>query len=130
MSTDTPHILLIDDDDVDRSQIERLLRDEFRISVATTAAQARPLLEEQRFDGVLLDHRLPDVVGLEFLEQLVEQQLPVVMLTRKGSQSLAVDAMKRGARDYLLKEDLNSENLLSSLRFAMDLQRTESRARA
>src|SRR5205807_9774581 len=55
-------------------------------------------------DLVLLDHGLPDATGLDVLPQLRELGLSVVMVTGMGSESLAVEAMRKGAVDYVVKD--------------------------
>ncbi|MCC2669198.1 MAG: hypothetical protein K0Q72_1669 [Armatimonadetes bacterium] len=75
-------------------------------------------------DVVVLDFHLPDMNGLEFLGNLVYEagadRVPVVMLTGTGSEDIAVEAMKNGAQDYLLKGNLSPERLRRAIRQAVD----------
>jgi signal transduction histidine kinase len=123
-------ILLVDDDEVDRRAVMRLLRQAGiparveergdRIS-ALAAAHAEP------FDCVLLDYRLPGTDGLSLLKDLRTSGVsaPVVVLTGQGDEEVAVELMKAGAADYLNKNSLTSERLERSLRYALAMYHAE-----
>ena len=72
------------------------------------AREGLQLAHEQKPDCVLLDYHLPDLNGLEFLAALTDDagdiSIPVMMLTGADNATIAVEAMKRGARDYLIKD--------------------------
>jgi len=76
-----------------------------RVIEAATAAQAQEQAEQQRVDLVLADLRLPDTSGMELLERIKREQphITVILMTGYGSTEVAVDAIKRGAYDYLAK---------------------------
>lgn len=119
-------VLLIDDDDVDREMVYRLVGTDFVLMEASTASEALELLSRAEPDCVLLDYRLPDADGLDLLGEFAERRIPTVMLTGQGSQSTAVEAMKRGAHDYLLKESLSRVDLQRAIQNSivkMDLTR-------
>ncbi len=90
-------------------------------------------------DCLLLDFNLPDMDGLEFLSELGNAEglgCAVVMLTGGGNESVAVDAMKRGAQDYLIKGRFSAEALRQTVRNALEkfelqrnLRRSEERLR-
>ncbi len=82
-----------------------LLREGYRVEAAEDLAQARQQLQENRFDAVITDMRLPDGLGLELLRELLAQQRPerCVVITAHGSAENAVEALKAGAFDYLTK---------------------------
>ncbi|HEY8517480.1 MAG TPA: ATP-binding protein [Candidatus Binatia bacterium] len=91
-----------------------LIRDELEIelpavsvSIAQGVAEARQALAGQQFDLIILDFRLPDGDGLEVLRELKAQgrSEPVVFVTTSSSASIAVEAMKIGAEDYIVKEE-------------------------
>ena len=111
-------VLVVEDDTVDRMACRRALaRDadfEFIIAEAETGGEGLRLAHEQKLDCVLLDFHLPDMDGLEFLaalrNDLGEIPVPVMMLTGADTASVAVEAMKRGAQDYLVK-DVNRQYL-------------------
>ncbi len=99
-------VLIIEDEPVVRNLLmEIFTRRKFMASVAETLAQAEGLLNRDSFDLVMLDLRLPDGDGQQFLERLA--MLPsrplVVMVTGYGSIESAVGCMRAGAFDYVLK---------------------------
>ena len=105
-------VLLVEDDAVDRMACRRALaRDpdyEFVLSEAESGREGLQFAHEQKPDCVLLDYHLPDVNGLEFLAALTDESgdvsIPVMMLTGTDNAAIAVEAMKRGAKDYLIKD--------------------------
>jgi signal transduction histidine kinase len=111
-------VLLVEDDLVDRMACRRALAQdpdyEFVLSEAETGREGLQLAHAQKPDCVLLDYHLPDLNGLEFLAELRndlgEIPVPVMMLTGADNASVAVEAMKRGAQDYLVK-DVNRQYL-------------------
>jgi len=118
MSKPQIRVLVVEDDAVDRMACRRALaRDadfEFVITEAETGGEGLRLAHGQKPDCVLLDFHLPDMDGLEFLAELRndlgEIPVPVMMLTGADNASVAVEAMKRGAQDYLVK-DVNRQYL-------------------
>lgn len=100
-------MLLIEDDQVDRLACRRALAHHplyrFAFLEADTARAGLQIARTERPDLVLLDHHLPDDTGLALLTELVPA-FPVVMLTGAGDIAVAVEAMRRGARDYLVKD--------------------------
>jgi len=100
-------ILVVEDDARLRSFLVQDFLPEHGYSplAAATGQQALRLLAEEQPDLVLLDHQLPDISGLEILQQLAEQQqtVPVILMTAYGSESMAVQAFRLGVRDYLIK---------------------------
>ena len=111
-------VLIVEDDLVDRMACRRALAQdpdyEFVLSEAETGREGLRLAHAQKPDCVLLDYHLPDLNGLEFLaelrNELGEIPVPVMMLTGADNASVAVEAMKRGAQDYLVK-DVNRQYL-------------------
>src|SRR5687768_8449602 len=132
--SDALHILVIDDDDVDRMAVRRALKSaEMTTEVAEAAdgASAIELLKNARFDCVLLDHHLPDHDGLTVLRQIRAAGVttPIIMMTGQGSEELAVDMMKAGATDYLSKSRVSFEHLFQSIRGAVRVHQAEATAR-
>ena len=102
-------ILLIEDNRDDFLLVEGVLPDDaYSITWCRNAREARGQLESAVFDLVLLDHGLPDVNGLSFLEELrgLYPEHPVIVLTGRDDKALAVSSMKMGARTYLLKDEI------------------------
>jgi two-component system, NtrC family, response regulator AtoC len=99
-------ILILDDEQALRSIIaQRLGRRGYEIIEAGTAQEGMALLQENLFEAILLDIRLPDGDGLHLLPQIKKLQpdLQVIMLTGHGTLESAIEAMKAGAFDYLTK---------------------------
>lgn len=99
-------LLILDDEEDLRSILaQRLARRGYEIMEAGTAQEGMALLQENIFEAVLLDIRLPDGDGLELLQEIKRRQpdLQVVMLTGHGTLESAIEAMKAGAYDYLTK---------------------------
>lgn len=105
-TNDTARILIVDDDVDLGAVLEALLRQAgFSPRVVTSGEAALEALEQQGFDAILSDVRMPGIDGLELLKRLARRtpSIPVVLLTAHGTVPLAVEAMKCGAADYLLK---------------------------
>ncbi|WP_415908137.1 sigma-54-dependent transcriptional regulator [Oleiharenicola sp. Vm1] len=99
-------VLIVEDEPVVRNlQTEIFTRRKFAVSTAETLAQAEALLTRESFDLVMLDIRLPDGDGQQFLERLatLPERPLVVMVTGYGSIESAVSCMRAGAFDYVLK---------------------------
>ncbi len=124
----TTTILIVDDSESDRSTYVRYLQSEvehlYTIIEAETLEDGLELWRSQSPDIVLLDVKLPDGDGLEFLEYLNEgntdRRLPVIVLTGQGDEPTAVRAMKLGAADYLEKKDVTAVSLSISLNQVRD----------
>jgi PAS domain S-box-containing protein len=112
-------ILIIDDSQENRSVYRRFLKENgqhsYRIIELESATQALVYCQKMMPDLILLDFILPDATGIDFLEQLKRQlgvvQVPVIILSALGDETIAVRAMKNGAQDYLVKGRLTSEVL-------------------
>ena len=122
MSEQTPHrLLLVEDSRSLARTYEQYLRNEpFEIVSVETGAEA---IEElaRPFDVVLLDLRLPDMDGMEILEQLNTRETPppVIVITAHGSINIAVEAMRLGAFDFLVKP-FSAERLTFTVRNATE----------
>ncbi|MHB8973710.1 MAG: sigma-54-dependent transcriptional regulator [Pirellulaceae bacterium] len=99
-------LLIIDDEpNVLYSLSKRLKSDTLEVFVASTALQGVDLVKQLNPDAVLLDVRLPDMSGLDAFEEIrkYDSRLPVVIITAHATTETAIEAMKRGAFEYLLK---------------------------
>ncbi|BAZ68703.1 two-component hybrid sensor and regulator [Fischerella sp. NIES-4106] len=141
----TRKILLVDDCLEDRAIYRRyLLQDKqhtYNILEAQTGEEGLQLCQQQFPDVILLDYLLPDMDGLEFLThlntQLGQTNLPVIMLTGQGNEQIAVQAMKKGAADYLVKShtttvslSLTIQNVLEKTSLVGQLEESEGFFRA
>ena len=104
MAHRTATVLVVDDDPDHRFLIERALRDAgYKVIAVENGVSALDRMDEA--DLMLLDYRLPDMTGLEVLKSAVEVDGPsVVMVTAMGSENVAVEAMRSGAVDYVVKD--------------------------
>ncbi len=100
-------ILMVDDEPLVRASLKRLLRHEdWRLVEAASGAAACAAIEQQAFDVAIIDYNLGDMTGLEVLERLRERSgtTVAILLTAYGTVDLAVDALKKGAYDFLQKD--------------------------
>lgn len=104
-------VLLIEDDSIDRESVHRAISSRFELIDAEDGYSGVEKARTDRPDCVLLDYRLPDIDGIQILPKFVQEGIPVVMMTGVGSESIAVDAMKHGAHDYISKDAVSSSLL-------------------
>ena len=126
-------ILLVDNDEVDRIAVCRALKTagaEIESLEADSCAMAIATLQQQSFDCVFLDYRLPDGDGLSLVQQVrsLGIAVPLIVLTGQGDEQIAVDLMKAGASDYLSKAKISPDNLSRSLRNAIRIYQAEQAA--
>ncbi|HJT64573.1 MAG TPA: response regulator transcription factor [Candidatus Limnocylindria bacterium] len=100
-----PTVLLVEDDEATRAELVRNLRGHgYRVAEAATAAAAMRAWEARRPDAVLLDLGLPDRDGLDVIRQIrKEGTVPIVVLSARGGEATKVEALERGADDYVTK---------------------------
>src|SRR5262245_9014504 len=101
-----PKLLVVDDEpNVLYSMEKSLHSDTLEVAVALTGRQGITQVEAMRPDVVVLDVRLSDMPGLEVFDHIrrIDPRLPVIMITAFASAETAIEAMKRGAFEYLLK---------------------------
>ncbi len=125
-------ILIVDDSDVDREMYYRYLMSDRNLNcqiVDRESAESALLFCKREWpDIILLDYLLPDADGLEFLRELqaLRGSLPIViMLTGQGSESVAVDAMKHGVKDYLTKGEVTAVKLVKAITDALATQKLQ-----
>ncbi|MCC3417481.1 MAG: PAS domain S-box protein [Microcoleus sp. PH2017_01_SCD_O_A] len=120
-------ILFVDDSEVDRATYRRfLLQDSdrtYNIVEFDNGEDALQWCQHQIPDILLLDYYLPDIDGLELLEELLQQTgrntLPAIVLTGQGNLQMAVDLLKSGAQDYLQKSQITPEVLQRSISYVL-----------
>ena len=120
-----PKILLIDDEAAIRSALKEILEYEsFEVKEAEDGASALKTLEKEEFDLIFCDIKMPRMDGMEVLDKIKEKGIdaPVVMMTGHGTVETAVEALKKGAYDFIQKPlDLN--RILVTGRNASDQKR-------
>ena len=99
------HILVVDDDDGIRSLVKKYLNENnFLISTAESAEDAKKKIELIKFDLIILDIMMPGKSGLEFIiENKKKLDTPIILLTAKGQPSERIEGLELGADDYLPK---------------------------
>lgn len=123
-------VLVVDDEPSMRAVLKSLLEQEgIEVVGSESSLGAMRQLEDGWFDVVLSDVRMPGEDGMTLLRKVQEHcpEVPVVMLTAHGSVGLAVDAMKQGARDFLLKP-FDRDALIATLRRVVDESATRRSA--
>jgi signal transduction histidine kinase len=126
-------ILILDDNEIDRETCRRYLSkasgSRYDFTEHNSVEGAMDIVLKLRPDCILLDYHLHDGNGVEFLQELIAaggpRSFPVVMLTGTGNEAIAVQVMKAGAQDYLVKDRLNPELLHRSVENAMYKAHTE-----
>ncbi len=107
-----PSVLIVDDEKHTREGLQQALAEDYDVTVAANADEAFNLLDAQPFDVVLTDLRMPGKSGLKVIDKALAlpQRPAVLMMTAYGNVESAVEAMKRGAVDFLTKP-VNIERL-------------------
>ena len=108
MYTEPGHLLVVDDNEMNRDLLSRRLRKKgHRVAVADGGAAALEMIGAESFDLVLLDIMMPGIDGMEVLERIRGEhdpdELPVIMATAKSESEDIVAALKIGANDYVTK---------------------------
>jgi len=108
-------ILFAEDDDALRVALRYILVENagYEVEACSSGEEAVAFLKQRSFDVIILDYKMPGMSGLNVLQWMYEQKMetPVLILTGAGSETIAVEAMKLGAYDYLRKEYLEIGHL-------------------
>ncbi len=112
-------VLLVEDEDILRESLMDSLKDSHRITAVGSAEEAFKIIQSNDFDVVVTDVRLPGKNGIQLIKDIreIKPNIKAIIITAFPSVDLAVEAMKQGAIDYLVKP-VNAEDLkkiLSSL---------------
>ena len=122
------YILLVEDNPGDACLIREYLAEKgilaLQIAHVDTLAKAQEQLTGSNFDVVLLDLNLPDSKGLDGFEVIhaMIPSLPIVILSGVEDEALAIQAVHKGAQDYLVKGEVNGQFLLRCMRYALERQ--------
>lgn len=126
------HILIVDDEASLRQTMARiLLRAGFEVTTVASGQEALAIIDEHTFDMAFLDIRLPDMNGLEVLKAMRGKfpEMPIILFTAQPDLHSAVEALRRGATDYLMKP-LKPEAVIERTRQILDDQNKKKRRRA
>lgn len=138
MGGETLRLLIVDDSVADarllESFIHQAMPDGCLLRHAKTVEPGLTLLDREKFDCVLLDYDLDDAQGIDLLRAIRDRgdDTPVVMVSGKGDESVAVEALKSGAQDYVVKGSITPEAIKRALgnaieRVALERQIAEKR---
>lgn len=123
MHNPSAKLLIIDDDEVVRASLAAYLEDSgFSVRQASNGLQGLQVFEQERPDLVICDLRMPRVDGLELIRRIseLEAETPVIVVSGAGVMSDAVEALRLGAADYLIKPLEDLAVLEHSVRRALD----------
>jgi DNA-binding response OmpR family regulator len=125
------HILIVDDEASLRQTLARILqRAGYEVTTTASGVEALTQLSEHPFDLVYLDIRMPDISGLEVLKRIHTQfpEVPVILFTAQPDLSSAVEALRSGAIDYLLKP-LKPQTIIERTQSVLATKQRERRKR-
>lgn len=125
-------VLLVEDDSDDAEFLRMSLRkytDAVDITHKSLIGDAVTVLEDERFDVVLLDLNLPDGRGAECVERIHEadELVPIVVLSGHDDEDFAVDILNQGVQDYLVKWEGDGRIILRAIRYAIERKRAENK---
>jgi two-component system, NtrC family, response regulator AtoC len=122
-----PTLLIVDDEKTTREGLRAALEDRYDVYLAEDARAAANLLEQEHFDVLLTDFRLPNEDGMKLIARAKSLPKPPVciLMTAYGSEEIAVEAMKRGADDYIAKGRLQIDELEMRIARALRQQKLE-----
>jgi DNA-binding NtrC family response regulator len=122
-----PTLLIVDDEKTTREGLRAALEERYEVYIAEDAKAAMNLLESENFDVMLTDFRLPNEDGMKLIARAKSLPKPPVciLMTAYGSEEIAVEAMKRGADDYIAKGRLQIDELEMRIARALKQQTLE-----
>jgi two-component system, cell cycle sensor histidine kinase and response regulator CckA len=135
MSTPIPKILLLDDDEDDfvitRDLLKEVYGGKFELEWHSEFEEALSSARENQHDVCLVDYRLGERTGLEFLYEAIGSgcRAPMILLTGQGDQEVDMEAMRAGAADFLTKGDITPLVLERAIRYSLQQSRTLSALR-
>jgi CheY-like chemotaxis protein len=127
---DKLHILVVEDDELDRMIIKRALDGadmNTEVIFAESMESGRKAVVGRNYDCIFIDYNLPGGNGLELMKYIRESgnSSPVIVVTSQGDERIAVEIMKNGAADYITKNMLTAESLKQILRHIFRLRESE-----
>lgn len=127
---DSLKLLLVDDDDVDRERVRRLLKNlqsNCHITEASSVCEAKECLKSNVFDCIFLDYHIGNSVGTEILHDSNYRKVkfPIILITGQGNERLVVEALQEGVYDYIPKAQLRLDFLEAVLTSTLRRARLE-----
>jgi PAS domain S-box-containing protein len=129
-------LLIVEDDIIDRKQLERLLArstlEGSEVRFADHLATALQMMQESTYDVILLDLGLPDSQGVGSVTRLqaLAPYVPIIVLTGLDDEKIATSAVQQGVQDYLVKGQVDSSLLVRTIRYALERKRAERELQA
>ncbi|MEW6273613.1 MAG: sigma-54 dependent transcriptional regulator [Bacillota bacterium] len=123
-----PTVLVIDDEESVTEFLREVLEDAgYQVETATDGYRALELVQDYSFDAILLDIRMPELDGLQVMERIqqIDGALPVILMTAFGTTEMAIQAMKAGAFDYIVKP-FNLDELILTVKKAVTMKQLAS----
>jgi signal transduction histidine kinase/CheY-like chemotaxis protein len=123
-------ILLVEDNPGDVLIVKDLLKSAglaFELTLSSTLKESLMLCVEHDFDIILVDLGLPDSIGLETLRRIhpFTEKSPLVVMTGLDDEEVALEALRGGAQDYLVKNRLTSDTILRSIRYSIERKKIQ-----
>ncbi len=128
-------ILLIEDNKGDSRLIREMIADsrttKFDVDVASTLESSIQKLNENRYDIVISDLGLPDSQGIDTLKEIQKavHKVPIIVLTGITDEEMGINAVKLGAQDYLIKNQLNKFSLIRAITYAIERKMSDEMLR-
>ena len=134
MTADVLQVLIIDDDEVDRKALKRMLQlADVKIEILETddGEVAIESLRSQNFDCAFIDYFMPNKNGMEILKEArsLGIAVPFIMLTGHGDELIAAEVMREGAVDYIPKGEMTTELVHRAVRYAVQVKEAETARR-
>lgn len=129
-------VLLIEDDPGDARLIREMIKEKknvsFELEWASSLKSGLELIAKGGISVVLLDLGLPDSQGFETFAKIYElfPQLPIIVLSGISDEELAVKAVRKGAQDYLVKDQVNGNLIIRAIRYAIERKQAEEKIKA
>jgi diguanylate cyclase (GGDEF)-like protein/PAS domain S-box-containing protein len=127
MSENPLHLLLVEDNPGDVRLFKEYLKrsphpEDFQLDCDSSVKDCLKRLNHDPMDLVLLDLSLPDGAGLDTLQRVHHEkpEIPIIILTGNQDSSLAIESLQNGAQDYLIKNQMDSDLLVRSIRYSME----------
>ena len=131
MNNEPIKVLLIEDNIGDYQLILKMLdkseNTEFELTHTPRLSSGLKLLQNDKFDIILLDLGLPDSQGLESFQVTLKKHpsIPIIILTGLANEETGINAIKYGAQDYLVKGEFNGKLLVRAIQYAIERKKIE-----